>query len=239
MNAIARQDFSEFIEFARAFSIREVMDDPGKVAEIRKAHGQFLALLTSVGELTTDAGSVSMEFLADYLDEGKNYLGEVVSDSSEFMVCVLLGLCRSGGGTLRSAIESYVKAFSAKEQPLILRRTSVPDVFNDAAGVSFFSSVIGRTVLAELRGVYSELNAYVHTVSNDQMFGVIAVGSFPRWSDNNVKLIGFFVRVTRLFLYGMTGVRRDFYDRFDHRNKVVVNRAMTRQQRRSAMGVDD
>lgn len=239
MNAIARQDFSEFLEFIKTLSIDSVAQDDERVAEVRKAHAQFLALLTTVGELVSDIGSAIVEFNDDYAEVGKKYLGEVASDSSEFVMCVLLGLYRSSGGTLRSAIESYLKAFSAKEQPLILQRTSVPDVFNDAAGVAFFSSEIGRSVIAELKGIYGELNAYVHTVSDDHMFGAIAVGSFPRWSDKNIKLVSLFIRVVRIFLYGIVGTRRDLYDRFDHRNKVITNRAMTRLQRRSAMGVDE
>lgn len=239
MNAIARQDFSEFLEFIKTLSIESVTHDDGKVAEIRKAHAQFLALLTTVGELVSDIGSAKIEFNDDYAEVGQKYLSEVVSDSSEFIMCVLLGLCRSSGGTLRSAIESYLKAFSAKEQPLILQRTSVPDVFNDAAGVKFFSSEIGQIVIAGLKGIYGDLNAYVHTISDDHMFGAIAIGSFPRWSNKNVKLVGLFIRVVRLFLYGIVGTRRDLYDRFDHRNKAITNRALTRLQRRSAMGVDE
>ncbi|NDP47192.1 MAG: hypothetical protein GZ085_02150 [Sulfuriferula multivorans] len=239
MNISARQDFGEFVAFINTFSLNEVAGNPEKVAVIRQAHAQFLALLTAAGELLSDSGSVQHDFSGSYGDTGERYLGEVVSDCSEFIMCVLLGMYRSAGGTLRSAIESYLKAFSAMEQPLILQRTSVPEVFNDATGVGFFSSRIGKSVIADLKGIYGELNAYVHTVSPDYMFGALAVGSFPSWSDKSIELVKIFVRAVRLFLYGVVGTRRDLYDRFDHRNKVISNRAMTRWQRRSAMGVDD
>ena len=209
MNAAARQDFSDFLEFVKTLSIESATRDETKVAEIRKAHTQFLALLTATGELVADGGSARGQFDDSYAEAGRNYLSEVVSDSSEFIMCVLLGLHRSAGGTLRSAIESYLKAFSAKEQPLILRRTSVPEVFNDAASVTFFSTVIGKSVIGELKQIYSELNGYVHTVSDTHMFGAIAVGSFPRWSDKSVKIIGLFTLTIRLFLYGIVGTRRD------------------------------
>jgi len=238
MNAVAHQDFSEFLDFAKTLSLRSVSDDSTKAAEIRRAHTQFLALLTTAGELLSESGSVKKEFSDSFKEPGVMYLSEVVSDCSEFIMCVLLGLYRSAGGTLRSSIESYLKAFSADEQPLILQRTSVPDVFNDAAGVNFFSSTVGRHVIAELKAVYGNLNAYVHTISEDHMFGALAVGSFPRWSNNSVELISIFIRVVRLFLYGIVGGRRDLYDRFDHRNKLITNRAMTKAQRRSALGVD-
>lgn len=239
MSKTANPDFSEFINFTGALSLRSVSDDPAKITEIRKAHTQFLALLTTTGELLSEEGPVRQEFYGSYAQSGIDYLSEVVSDSSEFIMCVLLGLYRSAGGTLRSSIESYLKAFSANEQPLILRRTSVPEVFSDAAGGSFFSSKVGMEVVSELKGIYGSLNAYVHTISEDHMFGALAVGSFPRWSDKSVDLIGIFIRTIRLFLYGVIGGRRDLYDRFDHRNKLIANRAMTRLQRRSALGVDD
>ncbi|WP_329743045.1 hypothetical protein [Dyella sp. A6] len=239
MNAATKQDFGAFLAYIDSYSLSAVGHDPAKVAHVRLAHAQFLALLTIAAELLSDSGSVRDEFESSYGEAGKRYFGEVVSDCSEFVMCMLQGLCRSAGGTLRSGIESYLKAFSAVEKPSILQRTSVPDVFNDAAGTFFFSTVVGKKVLGDLKTVYGELNYYVHTVSPAQMFGALAVGSFPRWSDKNERLIDLFVRTVRLFLYGVIGARRDVFDQFDHRNKVIVNRSMTRQQRRSAMGVDD
>lgn len=239
MNVPNKHDFGEFLAFVDSYSLSSVGSDPSKVAQVRLAHTQFLALLTLAAEIVSSSGSVRDEFDSQYGEPGERYFGEVVSDCAEFVMCVLQGLCRSAGGTLRSAIESYLKAFSAAEQPLILQRTSVPDIFNDASGTAFFSSATGKKVLADLKIVYGELNYYVHTVTEAQMFGALAVGSFPRWSDKNTKLIELFVRTVRLFLYGVVGSRRDFFDQFDHRNKVIVNRSMTRQQRRSAMGVDE
>jgi len=239
MNVASRHDFGAFVDFVKGFSLGEIASDAEKLAVVRQGHAQFLALLTTTSEMLSASGSAKDEFFASYGQSGAQYLGEVVSDCSEFVMCILVGLYRSGGGTLRSCIESYLKAFSAAEQPLILQRTSVPDVFNDAATVTFFSSDIGKKVLAELRGVYGDLNSYVHTVTEEHMFGALAIGSFPRWSEKNGRLIELFIRVVRLFLYGIVGCRRDLYDRFDHRNKVITNRAMTRLQRRSAMGVDD
>ncbi len=239
MNTAIKQDFGAFLAYLDKYSLSSVASDPGRVPHARLTHAQLLALLTAAAELLADSGSVRYEFESSYGEPGKRYLGEVVSDCSEFVMCVLQGLCRSAGGTLRSAIESYLKAFSAVERPLILHRTSVPDVFNDAAGTTFFSTSVGKAVLADLKAVYGELNYYVHTVSQAQMFGALAVGSFPRWSDKNERLIELFIRTVRLFLYGIVGARRDFFDQFDHRNKVIVNRSMTRQQRRSALGVDE
>ncbi|HEN8710332.1 MAG: hypothetical protein ACN6QI_13980 [Pseudomonas sp.] len=239
MSRVANPEFSEFLSFTDTFSLRTVSDIPAITAEIRKAHTQFLALLATAGELLSIENPVRQGFYDSYAQPGINYLSEVVSDCSEFIMCALTGMYRSAGGTLRSSIESYLKAFSANEQPLILQRTSVPEVFSDAAGVSFFSSEVGKRVVAELKGVYGNLNAYVHTISENHMFGALAVGSFPRWSDKSVELIAIFVRIVRLFLYGIIGSRRDLYDNFDHRNRLMANRAMTKSQRRSALGVDD
>lgn len=239
MNVATRQDFGEFLAYINSYSLSGVGNDPSKVAHIRLAHAQFLALLTVAAEFLSTSGSVTEVFQAAYGESGRRYFGEVISDCSEFIMCVLQGLCRSAGGTLRSGIESYLKAFSAIEQPLILQRTSVPAVFDDAAGTVFFTTTVGKRVLSDLKGLYGELNAYVHTVTSAQMFGALAIGSFPHWSDKNEKLVELFVRTIRLFLYGMVGSRRDLFDQFDHRNKVIVNRSMTRQQRRSAMGLDE
>lgn len=239
MNAVTAQDFAALLAYVDGYSLRSIGADPAKVSHLRLAHAQFLALLTVAAELLSDSGVVGKEFEGSYGVPGKRYFGEVVSDCSEFVMCVLQGLCRSAGGTLRSCIESFLKTFSAVDQPLILQRTSVPEVFNDASLARFFTTAVGCKVLPSLKSIYGELNSYVHTVTTAQMFGATAVGSFPRWSDKNERLIELFVRTIRLFLYGIVGSRRDLFDQFDHRNKVIVNRSMTRPQRRSAMGLND
>lgn len=239
MSSGTRQDFESFVAFADAYSLGCIADDIVKAAKLKLAHTQFLAWLTVAAELLASSGSVSSTFYASYGDNGRHYLGEVVSDCSEFVMCVLQGLCRAAGGTLRSGIESYLKTFSALEQPLILNRTSVPAVFDDAAGTAFFGTVVGKRVLTELKGAYGQLNLYVHTATSAQMFGASAIGSFPCWSEKNEELVDLFVRVVRLFSYGLVGSRRDLFDRFDHRNKIIVNRSMTRLQRRSAMGIGE
>lgn len=239
MIQVSQQDYAAFCGFIDEFSLHLIACDVSALATVKLVHGKYLALLAAWGEMLSESGAVAEAFSQAYGNIGKDYLREVGSDCSEFVMCALIGLYRSAGGTLRSSIESYMKALSAKEQPEILKRTSVPDVFADAAKASFFSTKVGKQVISELRGVYNDLNAYVHTVSAAQMFAVGAVGGFPRWSGASAELVDLFSRVVRLFLYGILGSRRDLFDQFDYRNKVIVNRALTRVQRRAALGVDD
>lgn len=239
MSTATKEDFTDFCDYLRSFSLRDALDQPEKSTHLRLAHAKFLALLSAFGEMLSDSGTARSTFSDSYGLSGENYLREVISDCSEFIICIVLGLNRAAGGTLRSAIESYLKTFSAHEAPQILERSSVPQVFSDAATAQYFSTRKGRETLASLKVSYAELNAFVHTTSAEHMFKAPAVGKFPRWSEKNVGLIEIFVRVVRLFLYCLVGSRKDIYDNFDYRNKVIVNRAMTRPQRRSALGVDD
>lgn len=239
MSIITNQDFKNFLNFIENFSLEITLADQASHPSLKNAHRIFLALLTVNSELLSDSNNLQTKFLEIYGEEGKNYLTEVASDCSEFIMCILLGLYRSAGGTLRSAIESYFKAFSANEQPLILKRKSVPDVFNDASTVTFFSSPLGKSTADGLKSEYKKLNAYVHTVSADHMFASQTIGDFPKWSQKNVELIAIFINVLRLFIYGIISTRRDMYDIFDHRNKAIVTEALTKKQRRSALGVDD
>src|SRR5690242_9409534 len=100
MNVAIKQDFGEFLAYIDSYSLSSVGGDPAKVAHVRFAHTQFLALLTLAAELLSNSGSVCDEFESSYGQSGKLYLGEVVSDCSEFIMCALQGLCRSAGGTL-------------------------------------------------------------------------------------------------------------------------------------------
>lgn len=240
MRSIVNQDFKDFSKFIEDFSLREITTNQDKIKTIRKAHTVFLALLTTTAELIAAPSSPNtQEFLKSYSSFGKDYLSEVISDCSEFIMCALLGMPRSAGGTLRSSIESYMKTFSASECPDILKRTSVPAVFNDASKVFFFSSDIGKHILTSLKTEYTHLNSYVHTVSVDHMFGANALGVFPRWEQENSNLIEAFIRIARFFILGVICSRKDLYVKFDHRNKQIITNALTRSQRATLMAIDN
>lgn len=228
-------DFKDFVAHLRAERLGGALEPKPRQAVIRRAHAQYLALIALTGELVHGHAGIERE----YGDAGVSYLKEVVSDCSEFMICNAVGLHRAAGGVLRSAIESYLKAFAVAEVPTVLSRTSVPEVFNDASTAAFFKSGVGPDLVAQLKAVYKSLNSYVHTVDEQHMFGAEAIGVYPIWSDKSEALVEKFVLVVRFFLYGAVAQRRDLYDQFDHRNKVLINRAMTRPQRRKALGVDD
>ncbi|MBL8309008.1 MAG: hypothetical protein JNL19_01160 [Burkholderiales bacterium] len=239
MNSTSSGDFGELVLFLRAFSLQAITDDSVRLAALKRAHKQFLAILTVASELMDNSSVVGKKFAVIYGQPGAAYLGEVVSDCSEFMMSLVLGMHRSAGGTLRSAIESYLKAFSAVQVPEILTRTSVPQVFADAENSAMFTAGVGKEGIAELKGYYSQLNSFVHTVSAQHMFSALAIGSFPRWPATTDTLVETFTKVTRVFIWTIVGMRRDLYDQFDHRNKAIAVQAMTRVQRRRALGVDD
>ena len=236
MSRLIREDFAEFIAFLNVFDFSALIKNDDYIALMRASHAKLLGLLAMVSELRHEDGSAAPTFLDDYLPDGSLYLGEVLSDCSEALMCIALGCNRAAAGALRSAIESFAKAFALGESPEILHCTSVPEVFGFASGSSFFSHEVAARAFSDLRSIYSELNLFVHTVAPGNMFSVPAVGHFPRYQASSTELVGLFVRTVRLFLLCGVSARRDLFDAFDHRNRDVIVAALTKDQRRLAFG---
>lgn len=236
MSRVVREDFSQFTIYLSKFSFAGLLSDAAYISELKAAHGKLLALSALVAELRHEAGAAASTFSVDYTDCGGDYLGEVLSDCSESLMCIAMGANRAGAAALRSAIESFAKTFSIAEQPSVLTRTSVPEVFSVAAGCGFFEHNVARNAFTSLRSSYADLNQFVHTVSSESMFAVLAVGNFPKYDANTAVMVENFVRVVRYFILAMVAARRDLYDQFDHRNKEVIAAALKRDQRRIALG---
>ena len=236
MSRLVRQDFDEFREFLERFRFEGVLSQDEFVNEMRRAHTQFIAILAAVGELSHPDGSGRAGFIADYGSGGATYLAEVLSDSSEALLGMATGCLRSSASVMRSSIESFAKSLSASECPEILTRTSVPEVFDLASTSKFFSSTESRRGFGNLKDAYAGLNLYVHTVTAAQMFNAPALGVYPRVEPRLPELITIYVRIIRLFLFLLVLVRRDLFDLFDHRNREIILAALTRDQRRTALG---
>ena len=132
------------------------------------------------------------------------------SDCSEFVLAVASGMFRSASATLRASIESFCKSMSLSQHPEILNQTSVPQVFDIAAGSSFFKHSIAAQGLGELKAIYASLNHYVHTVGLPNIFGAHSAGTFPYMSKISTELSDLFVRTVRAFLSAFVGSRMDF-----------------------------
>lgn len=236
MSRLVKEDFSEFVAFLASFNFAGPLADAGFIAALKAAHGRFLALLTLLGEVDDKESVVHTVFVEDYTEHGLAYLREVLSDCAESLMCIALGANRAGACSIRSAIESFSKAFTLADAPEVLTRTSVPDVFQLASEAPFFVNGVPEKAFADLRAAYGGLNSFVHTVAPGYMFSVPAVGQFPSFTAHTVALSDAYSRVVRLMLLAFIGARRDLFDRFDHRNRDLIVSALTRDQRRLALG---
>jgi hypothetical protein len=236
MTRLVKEDFSEFESFLSSFSFSAPLASAPYMAAIKLMHGKFLALLALVGELNHTDGAAHELFIGDYSERGSHYLGEVLSDCAESLICIAIGASRAGACSMRSAIESFSKAMSLAEMPDVLTCTSVPEVFSLSGAGVFFSGPTANAAFLNLKSAYSELNRFVHTVSPESMFGVPAVGQFPSYTKSTTALSNRYARIVRLFLLAFVGARRDLFDQFDHRNRDLITAALTRDQRRLALG---
>lgn len=239
MSRYVTEDFARLVAFLEQFRFDQLLADAEYIARLRGAHSKLLALVTVAAELRHEDGLATEGFLRSYGAQGDQYLGEVVSDCTESLLCLAQGCNRAAVGALRSSIESFAKAFAVQRSPQILTCTSVPEVFTIAGAAEFFTDDVASAAFAELKNVYSQLNLFVHTVGAANMFGIPAVGTLPCHDALAAQLLEVYGKTVRLFLLAIIGARRDLYDAFDHRNKEIAFWALTRDQRRLVFGVRD
>lgn len=229
-------DLQALLGFLERYTFADLLQADNFVAWLKLMHKHHLALLTTIAELTSTESDLNSSFVDSYGEQGRQYLIEVGSDCSEHLLTVASGCYRAGATTLRASIESFAKAFSALEAPEVLEQTSVYKVFDIAKECAFFKSTTAEAALEALRGVYVELNHFAHTVGPSNIFGAHSAGAFPIMSQVNDDMAKLFARAVRGFISALIGTRRDLYDRFDHRNKLIVASSLTRAQRRTVFG---
>lgn len=212
-------------------SYASLLENPVFEASLKRIHRHFLALLTLALELTDPDGDGRTRFESNFGREGISYFREVVSDIGQASYCFVNGAYKASLVTMRSSIESYCKAFSAKHDPTVLTQKSVPEVFARSKASPFFKTDSGKQCLDVLLKVYDELNLYVHTVTDAQMFNVLHLGVYPQFdSAHAMKVEKIYVKITNAFVVAIVGVLRGVMFKVHYRNRENILSALSRKQ---------
>jgi hypothetical protein len=208
-----------------------LLESPSFEASLKRVHRHFLALLTLALELTDFDGDCRAHFEADFGDDGIAYFREVVSDIGQASHCFANGAYKAALVTMRSSIESYCKAFSAQHDHSILTQKSVPEVFARAKASPFFTAPSGKHYLDVLLTVYDELNLYVHTVTDAQMFNVLHLGVYPQFDPARAaEFERIYVKITNAYVAAVVITLKSEMFKVHYKNRDNILSALSPKQ---------
>lgn len=161
-------------------------------------------------------------------------LREFASDLGSALLVWLHGAYKGARLLLRSGIENFIKAIGVIDHDQIVTLRNTYEVFDLAESGSFFSLPPNTARFKELQDSYSTLSRDVHTATRAEMQHVASLDFFPTFHEADAE--GFaklFVRSAGASLESLTVLCGDVYRAMHHRNRDVLNGALSAAVRAS------
>lgn len=177
MTREASSDFGSLQQFVDQYSLRSMSRNEPFAKAAKRMHKKLFGFLTFFIE--------AHSFFQDSDDESPidiDYLRESGSDLGQALFCWIHGAYKPASTMLRSSIETYAKAVTAKECPAILVEKSLYKVFDLVADSTVASGELKRELFSQIRNDYSDLCAVTHS-SRDTLVQINALNTFPHFDE--------------------------------------------------------
>lgn len=184
MSRRVREDFDNLCSFFKEYSLMFAFEEPSFIKQLSACHKKYYSYLVSVIELKD---AVKNPDYAPYISENQyDYILESCSDVGQALFLVAHGCYKGAKLLLRSSIENFIKAVCLDEEPNIIRKKSVYEVF-DIAKISSTFSGSRKTLFDIIHTEYVELCKDVHTADLAHMEHITALGSFPHFDNDGAE----------------------------------------------------
>lgn len=184
MSREVKQDFEELYSFLKDYSISHMLDNSYYLSGIKSIHKAYLPVLTFVAEYS-HVSSID-PITVDRLKECSSDLG----------FCLFLithGAYKPANVMLRSSIENFIKSITYSNYHTVIEEKKVYLVFDKCEAMTIFSEKEFKLIFDEIKQIYGELCAYVHTAERINMAHISALSSLPSFNQKtyNYLLIKF------------------------------------------------
>jgi len=124
MSRLIKTDYQLLVKYIESYSLSESLtkEYAGSLKPIHKAYLIFIALLGELVEANNN-GQVAIS------KDGMAHLNECLSDVGESIFCWIHGAYKPSMLVARSSIENFVKAVICTNDPSILKKKSVYEIF--------------------------------------------------------------------------------------------------------------
>ncbi len=224
-------DFEELEKFIQGYGIAPSIDNADFVLKLKNGHKRLFGLLTFIAEIestNSDSNKFSIQSLS--------YFAEFGSDVSQAFFCWMHGAYKPAYLTLRSSIETFVKATVGTEDPAVLTEKSMYDLL-DIATTSQACGELAKPHFSVIKGCYSDLCKIVHSATAAKFTQVNALRMFPKYEKEDATVfITQFVSLVDRFLAVLLASNRELLSRMNYKNRQIVMETLTQEIKHSILG---
>ena len=182
MSREVKTDYDSLESFFRAYSLSEQFSEPQFIEHLKSQHKKIFALMVYASEMDFQGNN-------SFAPQCQSYFNECISDLIECLFCWCNGVYKSALLSLRSAIETFIKAVIGNRNPDIFVEKSMYSVFDQAAIDPWLSGQIGCKYFNNLHTNYGTLCQTVHSAYSDNLEHINSVGMLPKYDSKESKSV--------------------------------------------------
>ncbi|MFZ6846032.1 hypothetical protein [Undibacterium sp. RuTC16W] len=226
MSRTIPKDYASLISFLEKYTLNDKLADQDFAPLLKGIHKRYLALLTLLAEVETQANDSRLLQDPNFL-QTHSYFKESISDIGSSYFCFIHGTIKPSKIMIRSSIETIIKGITANEFPNVLVSKSVFGVLDEAKKTAFFQRQIEGKLFAQLETIYGELCKDVHTATTKNMAHVSALNTFPSFdkqSSSEAKKI--IIDTSRIVLAIGCIFYKNYFLKMHFENKEIVTASL-------------
>ena len=228
MTRETQEDFQELKEFVRQYKI-----EPSEVfiSQLRIGHKRLFGLLTFIAEIESNNDETNK-----FSDDSLGYFAEFRSDVSQALFCWIHGAYKPAFLSLRTSIETFIKAAVCTEDPSVLTEKSMYELLELAKG-SAACGGLGEAHFHNIKSSYGVLCGIAHSATAAKFTQVNALRMFPKFEEADAtQFIRQFNALVDRFIAVLLAFNRDLLPRMHFKNRQNVLDTLTKEIKQSILG---
>lgn len=241
MSRLIDQDYARLETFIQTYQIKDLLDSRQRVQLIRRAHKHSLAAIQALSVIQTQVLSGSLP-IRNALIQKESFcydsLLESFSDLTSSMFASLQGLNKPAYMSLRSAIETFMRAIVGATSKEAETTTSVYRLFELAKECDSFKGS-STSHLNRLHVDYGTLCNHTHSASASHMIRNHAMSNFPKHDIEKLRSwVLIFERVSTSILTTLIFSNKRIYLDAHPFSRDVYDEVLSKEVRLFALGAN-
>lgn len=224
MSREIKEDFDALSSFLKDYTISPMLDNSYYLAGMKSIHKSYLPMLTFVAEFSQNA--TTQHAVVDRIKECSSDLG----------FCLFLvahGAYKPANVMLRSSIENFIKSITYSHDPTVLTEKKVYLIFSKCESMDIFMQPDFKNIFNEIKQIYGELCAYVHTAERINMAHISALCTLPSFNQNTYDYLSIkFKKLVVNYLKILTFIYKSVFFTFNINNRKNILSILPKSYRR-------
>lgn len=224
MSREIKEDFDELSSFLKNYTISPMLDNSCYLAGMKSIHKSYLPMLTFVAEFSH---KYSTELIV---------VDRIKECSSDLGFCLFLiahGAYKPANVMLRSSIENFIKSITYNHDCSVLTEKKVHLIFSKCESMDIFTQLNFKNMFNEIKQIYGELCAYVHTAEKINMAHISALCNLPSFNQDTYDYLSIkFKKLVLNYLKILTFIYKSVFFTFNINNRKNILSILPKSYRR-------